>query len=110
MKIAIPTAEGLLAMHFGHCSSFRIMEVQDDKIVSDEDHAAPPHQPGLLPRWLGEKGVDLIIAGGMGRRAQDLFEQAGVKVLVGAPAGDPAQIVRSYLGDELETGDNICAH
>jgi predicted Fe-Mo cluster-binding NifX family protein len=111
MKIAIPTAEGRLAMHFGHCNSFRIIETDESgAVVAEEDHPAPPHQPGLLPRWLGEKGVDLVIAGGMGRRAQDLFEQAGVKVLVGAPAGDPAQIVRSYLGDELETGDNICAH
>ena len=111
MKIAIPTADGRLAMHFGHCASFRIFETDDDgNIVAEEDHAAPPHQPGLLPRWLGEKNVDLIIAGGMGQRAQALFEQAGVKVLVGAPAQDPGEIVRAYLGDSLETGDNICAH
>jgi predicted Fe-Mo cluster-binding NifX family protein len=111
MKIAIPTADERLAMHFGHCASFRVFEVDENsEITAQEDHAAPPHQPGLLPRWLGEKGVDIVIAGGMGRRAQDLFRQAGVEVVVGAPAHSPEDIVRNYLADELETGDNICAH
>jgi predicted Fe-Mo cluster-binding NifX family protein len=111
MKIAIPTAEGRLAMHFGHCASFRIFDIDEDgSVVRDEEHPAPPHQPGLLPRWLGEKDVDLIIAGGMGQRAQALFRQAGVDVLVGAPAEAPDDIVRAYLAEELETGDNICAH
>jgi predicted Fe-Mo cluster-binding NifX family protein len=110
MKIAIPTAEGRLAMHFGHCATFHIVEVEDGSIVAEEDHSAPPHQPGLLPRWLGERGVDLVIAGGMGSRAQGLFRRAGVEVVVGAPSADPTDIVKAYLADELETGDNICAH
>jgi len=91
MKIAIPLAEGKLTMHFGHCASFAIVEVEDQtkKILKREDIAAPPHEPGLLPPWLAERGANMIIAGGMGQRAQQLFEQQGIHVVVGAPAETP---------------------
>ena len=53
MKIAIPLAEGKLTMHFGHCQSFALVDVdpQTKKIIRTEELAAPPHQPGLLPPW-----------------------------------------------------------
>ncbi len=72
--------------------------------------APPPHQPGLLPRWLHERGADVLIAGGMGRRAQGLFAQAGIEVVVGAQSSDPRRIVEDYLADALETGENLCDH
>ena len=99
MKIAIPTSNGLLCPHFGHCDEFTIVDVN-----------APEHEPGLLPRWLHEKGATVIIAGGMGARAQDLFAQNGVEVCVGAPVVSPAEIVAAYLNGTLETGSNLCDH
>jgi len=86
MKIAIPLAEGKLTMHFGHCASFALIEVDatQKKILKREDVDAPPHQPGLLPPWLAERGANVIIAGGMGQRAQELFAAQGIKVIVGA--------------------------
>ncbi len=73
---------------------------------------SPPHEPGLLPRLLSEEGVNVVIAGGMGVRAQDLFSQKGIKVVVGAdPAtGSPEDIVRLYLSGSLKTGANVCDH
>ncbi|HOB72593.1 MAG TPA: NifB/NifX family molybdenum-iron cluster-binding protein, partial [bacterium] len=75
MKVAIPLVNGMLCMHFGHCTQFAIIDVDDKekKIVKREDVTPPPHEPGLLPKWLGEKNVNVIIAGGMGSRAQTLF-------------------------------------
>ena len=70
----------------------------------------PPHEPGLLPRWLHEQGADVIIAGGMGQRAQQLFAQSGIKVVVGAPADAPERIVESYLSGTLVSGQNFCDH
>jgi ATP-binding protein involved in chromosome partitioning len=112
MKIAIPTADGRLCMHFGHCQQFAVVEVDDgsDKAMTTEFVTPPPHEPGLLPRWLHEKGVDLIIAGGMGQRAQQLFAQSGVKVLVGAPAQSPEELVSAYLDGNLQSGTNACDH
>jgi len=52
----------------------------------------------------------LVIAGGMGRRAQDLFARSGIEVIVGAPAAPPEELVRAYLAGELEAGENVCDH
>jgi predicted Fe-Mo cluster-binding NifX family protein len=112
MKIAIPLAEGRLAMHFGHCQHFALIEVDASAqgIVSRNDVEAPPHQPGLLPPWLAERGVNVIIAGGMGQRAHGLFAEHGVQVIVGAPAQTPEKLVADYLGGDLATGENTCDH
>jgi ATP-binding protein involved in chromosome partitioning len=111
MKIAIPTINGELCMHFGHCEVFTVMDVDTTgKIISVKDEVPPPHEPGVLPKWLGEMGVDIIIAGGMGSRAQQLFTANKVKVVVGASAGKPEDIVKSYLDNTLTTGNNVCDH
>lgn len=112
MRIAIPVANGQLAMHFGHCEAFALIDVdpESQSIIKNEQVAAPAHQPGLLPRWLAERGANLIIAGGMGSRAQDLFAENGIRVLVGAPGGTPESLVTAFLGDTLEVGGNICDH
>ncbi len=111
MKVAVPVVDGALARHFGHCQEFVLFEVDDDgAIAGSESLEAPPHEPGLLPRWLHENGADTIIAGGMGRRAQDLFAQAGIDVVVGARDDDPRRIVEDFLADALETGENLCDH
>lgn len=112
MKIAIPTSNGLLCPHFGHCEEFTIVTVDADgsTITGSQTLAAPAHEPGVLPRWLREKGVDVVIAGGMGGRAQALFAESGVNVCVGAPVAAPDEIVKAYLNGTLETGANVCDH
>lgn len=112
MKIAIPLANGKLSMHFGHCERFALVDVDttEKKVVKREDIDAPPHQPGLLPPWLAERGATMIIAGGMGQRAQDLFAQQGIQVVVGAPAEAPEKLVADYLSGALQDGENVCDH
>ena len=112
MKIAIPVAKGRLCMHFGYCDQFALIEVDDaSKTIAGTSHLTPPpHEPGLLPRWLNEQGANVIIAGGMGQRAQGLFSQNEIKVVVGAPADTPEQLATAYLNGTLETGDNVCDH
>ena len=85
MTLAIPLADGQLTAHFGHCKEFAMVEVEDQKILNTEMLDPPPHEPGVLPRWLKEQGTNVVIAGGMGQRAIELFQQAGVQVFVGAP-------------------------
>jgi ATP-binding protein involved in chromosome partitioning len=111
-KIAVPVVEGRLSSHFGHCDEFVFFDVELEKrkIVGQEKATPPPHEPGVLPAWLGEKGANMIIAGGMGTRAQDLFRENGIKVLIGAPTEEPGKIVESYLAGTFVGGDNICDH
>jgi Mrp family chromosome partitioning ATPase/predicted Fe-Mo cluster-binding NifX family protein len=110
LKIAVPTAEGKLTAHFGHCRQFAIVEVADGRVNKTTMVEPPPHEPGVLPEWLHRQGVGLIIAGGMGRRAQGHFADKGVEVITGAPSLRPAELVEQYLGGALQTGDNICDH
>ena len=112
MKIAVPLAAGRLSMHFGHCEEFAILEVDEQagKVLNKSLHQAPPHEPGALPRWLHELGANMIIASGMGQRAQQLFIQSGITVIVGASAEEPEQLVSAYLNGTLQTEGNICDH
>ena len=110
MKFAIPLAEGKLTAHFGHCQEFALVDVEDNTIKRKQTMVPPPHEPGVLPRWLHQQGADVIIAGGMGARAIDLFVQNGIKVLTGAPSLAPEELVQQYLDNTLKTGANVCDH
>lgn len=112
MKIAIPLADGKLAIHFGHCERFALIDADlaGRRITGRQDIAAPPHEPGLLPPWLAEQGANLIIAGGMGQRAISLFAGHGIQVITGAPAESPEQLVEAYLAGTLQAGQNVCDH
>jgi len=110
MKIAIPTADGKLCMHFGHCQQFILVDVEDEKIKNVEAATPPTHAPGVLPAWLHEKGANIIIASGMGMRAQNLFTQNDIEVVVGAPILEPEELVEQYISGILKVGDNICDH
>ena len=112
MRFAIPLADGKLAVHFGHCASFALLDVDPstNEVVARQDVDAPPHQPGLLPPWLAERGVNRIIAGGMGQRALSLFAEQGIEVIVGAPIEAPEQLVAQSIAGTLSVAGNACDH
>jgi ATP-binding protein involved in chromosome partitioning len=112
MRIAIPLADGKLTAHFGHCASFALIDADctEKKILGREDIDAPPHEPGLLPPWLAQRGVNTIIAGGMGQRALRLFAEQGIQVVAGAPSETPEKLVADYLAGTLQPGANVCDH
>jgi predicted Fe-Mo cluster-binding NifX family protein len=99
-------------MHFGHCEQFALLDVNlsEKRILNSRRLDPPAHQPGVLPRWLHDQGVNLVLAGGMGPRAQDIFAQHGIDVIVGVPSGAPDEIVQSYLDGNVQPGENICDH
>ena len=112
MRIAIPLTDGKLSAHFGHCQQFAIVDVDgDSKEIKSQELVAPPaHEPGVLPKWLAGLQVEMIIAAGMGQRAQQLFAENGIDVVVGATDDAPQELVRQYLTGQLQTGENICDH
>ena len=112
MRVAIPLADGKLCAHFGHCQQFALMDVDEKtkKITGTQMLTPPPHEPGVLPRWLHEQGANTIIAGGMGQRAQQLFSDNGIKVVVVADAETPEKLVEDYLAGTLQAGTNLCDH
>ncbi|MBW1835778.1 MAG: NifB/NifX family molybdenum-iron cluster-binding protein [Deltaproteobacteria bacterium] len=110
MRFAIPLADGKLTAHFGHCREFAMIDVEEKQIKKKEILVPPPHEPGVLPKWLHELGTNVIIAGGMGNRALTLFEEEGIHVVTGAPSLVPEELVQSYLDNSLVAGSNLCDH
>jgi len=112
MRFAIPMAEGQLCMHFGHCEQFALVDVDatSKQITGTQYLTPPPHEPGVIPRWLHEQGATCIIAGGMGMRAQQIFAENGITVVTGAPVDSPEALVTAYLQEALVTGANACDH
>jgi len=112
MKIAIPVTNGRLASHFGRCEEIAMIDADAGtrKIIRVEMLTPPPHEPGVLARWLHEQGVDVVIAGGMGCRAEQRLAQVGVTVVIGAPNLAAEEVVLFYLNGTLQTGANICDH
>jgi len=112
MKYAIPVNGGILSPHFGHCEQFAMFDVDEEsrEVTGKDLVSSPGHEPGLLPKWLAEKGVSVVIAGGMGSRAKDLFQQNNITVIIGAVENDPEKAVLSHINGALTTEDNICDH
>ncbi len=108
--IAVPLEYGQLCQHFGHCQQFALIEVENNSIITETLVTPPPHEPGLLPAWLAEKGVTEVIAGGMGQRAVNLFAAQNIQVHVGAQPKNPKELVSDWLQQSLVTGTNACDH
>ncbi len=107
MKIAVSCNGTQIWAHFGHCENFMVYDVTDGAITSEEMVANPGHRPGLLPNFLADLGVEVMIAGGMGGGAIDIFNERGVEVVLGAQ-GDAKVATEAYLRGELESTGSVC--
>ena len=111
MKIAFPVDnEEVLDAHFGHCKFLFIATVEDGVVVSTEKLVPPPHEPGLLPKWLAERNVTDIIAGGMGQKAIQLFNANNINSFVGAPKLKADDLLNGFLKESLSFTANYCDH
>ena len=111
-KIAIPLQDDRVSGHFGHPECFSVVSVDRaaQKILSEERLTPPPHEPGRLPLWLAEHGVDVVLAGGVGHRAVALLNSCGIEVQTGVPSLTAFEVVHRWLEGDLETADNTCSH
>ena len=109
MKIAISTESGSVSAHFGRCPSYTLVEIEDERIISKTEIANPGHQPGFLPPYLAEKGVEVIIAGGMGPRAQGLFARQNIQTVLGVQ-GQVDEVIQKFIDGNLEPGLDLCDH
>ena len=107
MKIAISTDSGNVSEHFGRCPEFTILDIENGALKGREVITNPGHHPGFLPEFLKKAGVECIIAGGMGMRAQDLFDAAGIKTIMGV-SGSIDEVIKSLLSGTLKGGESLC--
>jgi predicted Fe-Mo cluster-binding NifX family protein len=107
MKIAVASIGNTVCAHFGHCENFQVFEEQGGCIANAETILNPGHRPGFLPNFLGDMNVDVIIAGGMGGGAVEIFNERNIEVIVGAD-GDARRAAERYLAGELKSTGSVC--
>ena len=110
MKIAIPTAEGKLCGHFGHCESFTFAEINPEtkEIINIEEKIPEEGISCHSASWVSEQGANIVLAGGMGMRPMMMFEQNGVRVVPGCPELPIQEIVEGFLNNTIQAGENSC--
>ena len=107
MRIAVASMGDLVSEHFGHCETFQIFETENGAVTGQRTVPNPGHRPGFLPNFLGDMGVETIIAGGMGGGAVEIFNERNIEVIVGA-SGDARAAVAAYLRGVLHSTGSIC--
>lgn len=111
MKVAVPMIQGRFSDHFGGAEGFGLFEVDEGSktIVSRSFCVAPPHERGAFPRWLRDQGAKVVLAGGMGPRAMQMFEHFGIEVVAGVRGDDPAALVQSFVNGTLQATGEGCS-
>lgn len=107
IKIAVASENEMVTGHFGHCRNFNIFEAENDQIIKEGSIPNPGHKPGFLPNFLNDLGVQVIISGGMGGGAVDIFNEKGIEVIVGA-SGQAKAAVQAYLQGTLKSTGSVC--
>ena len=106
-KIAVASEGNFVTEHFGHCQNFNIYETENGKIVKSESIPNPGHKPGFLPNFLHDLGAEVIISGGMGGGAIEIFEEHNIEVITGA-SGNCEDCVNAYLAGKLISNGEVC--
>lgn len=107
MRVAISTDGDFVSAHFGRCPSFTLVDIENGKVTKRTEVVNPGHQPGAIPQFLHRKGVNYIIAGGMGMRAASFFEEYSIKAIVGV-SGKIDDVVEQLKKNTLEGGESLC--
>jgi len=107
MKIAVASEGKMVTEHFGHCENFNIFDVENNEIVNKSSVPNPGHRPGFLPNYLNDLGVNVIISGGMGGGAIEIFNEKGIEVITGA-SGDAEDVATKYTKGELKSTGSVC--
>jgi predicted Fe-Mo cluster-binding NifX family protein len=114
MRIAISVdqdqgLESVVSHHFGRCPYYTLVDMEDKTVKTVHTVSNPffqQHQPGQVPGFINDQGADVIITGGMGRRAITFFQQFNIEPVTGA-FGTVSQVLEKYLGGQL-SGAEAC--
>ncbi len=101
MKIAMPIENGVLCAHFGHAPQFGFVDCDKGDDFELKIYEPPPHEPGVLPKWLRDMGVTHLVCGGIGARAVQLLESYGIKVIAGVTENNPITIAQKLASNQL---------
>lgn len=111
MKIAVPTRDGRVDDHFGHCAYYTIFDVIDGKVTGSSRLASPEGcgcKSGIAP-ILRQIGVSVMLAGNMGQGARNILEAQRIEVVRGC-SGNVEELVQAYLAGQVKDNGEVCDH
>jgi predicted Fe-Mo cluster-binding NifX family protein len=109
MRVVVSTDDGngldsVVSPHFGRCPYFMLVDLDGREVKSVQAVSNPyygHHQPGQVPGFIHSQGADVMLTGGMGRRAIVFFQQYGIQAVTGA-SGTVRLALEQYLGGLLQ--------
>ena len=107
MKLVVAIDGNNVSRHFGHCQAFKFFTIENKEITGSEAVPNPGHKKGFLPVFLGEHGADVVVSGGMGQGAIDIFNERGIDVITGAQ-GDADAVAKAYIEGTLVSTGSVC--
>jgi ATP-binding protein involved in chromosome partitioning len=108
MKYAMPVKGGILSPHFGRSTEFMLIDTQDGNITGKETISIQAHSCGDIPRTLSGRGVNVVLAGGIGLTPLLAFDRDGIEVVSGVGETDPEKAVRAHINGTLVSGKDVC--
>jgi predicted Fe-Mo cluster-binding NifX family protein len=110
MIVAVPIRDGSFCSHFGGAEAFTLFTIDDGRrtVTGRETVSPPEHGRGVFPMWLRRQGANVVLAGGMGPRAEEIFAHHGIDVVLGVEGRDPEALIASYLVGELASTGVSC--
>ena len=78
--------------------------MNSEKPSSEERMKTPfsrNHQPGQVPGFINEQGANVMLSGGMGRRAIEYFNELDIQTATGV-AGTARYALERYLSGDLD--------
>lgn len=109
-KLAMPIEGDVLAHHFGHSKVFYFFEIEDNKVTKSYTKVPPPHEEGVIPRWLASEKVSDLLVGGIGPKAVEILYAHGITVFVGVEPADAESLALDFINGNLNLGQNSCNH
>ncbi|NMA67745.1 MAG: dinitrogenase iron-molybdenum cofactor [Clostridiaceae bacterium] len=106
-KIGVACDDGEVSNYFGHCEKFIIFDTVNKHIIKSKAINNPGHKPVFLPNFLDDLGVNVVISGGMGGGAIEIFNEKNIEVVIGA-SGEAKEAAESYLEGSLESVGSPC--
>ena len=111
MRIAVPTRDGHVDDHFGHCAYYTIFDIEDGNIISTERLDSPQGCgcKSNIASVMQDMGIELMLAGNMGEGARNKLQSHNIRVIRGCKGAIEA-VVKGYLcGIILDSGES-CDH
>ena len=112
MKIALPTRDGRIDDHFGHCDHYTIITLDEDKNIIGKERMDSPEGCGCksdIAPVLASKEVKFMLAGNMGQGAVNVLTQSGIEVVRGC-SGPVDEVVAQWLAGEIKDELIVCNH